>query len=35
MDEFIAEATRTDVIFKSPEEELKSLRTARVTLQLV
>lgn len=32
MDEFIAEATRTDVVFRTPEEELYALRTARTTL---
>lgn len=32
MDEFIAEVTRTDVVFRTPEEELYALRTARTTL---
>ena len=32
MDEFIAEATRTDIRFQTLAEELQFLRTARVTL---
>lgn len=32
MDEFIAEATRRDIKFRSSEEELQYLRTARITL---
>ena len=32
MDEFIAEATRTDVIFRGLEEKLHALRAARITL---
>lgn len=32
MDEFIAEATRTDVLFRSTEEEIRVLRAARSIL---
>lgn len=31
-DEFIAEATRRDIRFRSQEEELEFIRTARITL---
>lgn len=32
MDEFIAEATRRDIKFRTQKEELEFLRTARITL---
>lgn len=33
MDEFIAEAMRTDLRFKTQEDELHYLRTSRITLK--
>lgn len=32
MDEFIAEATRRDIRFRDPYDELEFLKTARITL---